>query len=713
MKSISLVLCTASLVFVLLFQGCYTRQAVKGSENYHIDYDTIQAGQYDAGKMWTFDFPPIDYFTKTYGFTPGKEWFDKARLSALRLSTCTASFVSEDGLVMTNHHCARAALDSVNREGEKLMELGFYAAALEEERKASGVYIDQLLVMEDVTEKIQQAFDSGSTDNEKIANCLIRIQEIQKQYSEKYKTSVPQDSMIFKVISFYNGGRFSLYGYKRYTDVRLVYAPEEVMAFFGGDPDNFTYPRYDFDCAFFRVYENDRPLKTANFFRFSQNGAVEGDAVFVIGNPGTTNRLRTVAQLEYLRDFEYPAKLKTYERLNTIYSGHIEKYPEKKLTYLNTIFGIENSRKAINGYLSGLRDPVLMAKKIDFEKKFKEALSKKTTFNTEYKNLWIDISKYQAELADAAQEINALRLRGRYYPKYFSLAADLIDSANISTGKLTESARKIFSQMDFDAELEKQLLAFRLEVMKGALEGKNIAFGKLLAGRTPQQAAEQISHNSFLSSKENSETFLAEPTDSILKSSDPLISFIMAAQEHTKGIERKYNSVYDKLQASVQLLGKAMYEIYGTKIPPDATFSLRIADGTIKTYEYNGTIAPPMTTFYGMYDRYYSFGMKDPWKLPGRWINPPASFKMNTPINFISTTDIIGGNSGSPVVNKDLQVVGLVFDGNIESLPGNFIFDDTKNRTISVHTSGILEALEQIYKTERLVKELRSGKIAR
>ncbi len=324
----------------------------------------------------------------------------------------------------------------------------------------------------------------------------------------------------------------------------------------------------------------------------------------------------------------------------------------------------------------------------------------------------MNIAKYQAELADVTQEINALRLRGRYFPKYLSLTADLIDSANISTGTLTESARKYFSPIDFDAELEKQLLAFRLEVMKGVLQGKNNAFGKLLAGRTPEQAAEQISHNSFLSSKDNSETFLAEPTDSILKSSDPLISFIMATREHTREIQRKYNSIYEKLQASVQLLGKAMYEIYGTQIPPDATFSLRIADGTIKTYEYNGTIAPPMTTFYGMYDRYYSFGMKDPWKLPGRWINPPASFKMNTPINFISTTDIIGGNSGSPVVNKDLQVVGLAFDGNIESLPGNIIFDDTKNRTVSVHTSGILEVLDKIYKTERLVKELQSGKIA-
>ncbi len=711
MRLIPRIFCTAYIILVLLFQGCSTQQTLIGGINSYIDFDTVRAGQYDTGKMWTFDFPPADHFAKTYGFTPGKEWFEKARLSALRLPNCTASFVSEDGLVMTNHHCARAALDSVNREGEQLVELGFYASTLEEERKVCGIYIDQLIVMENVTNEVQQAFDSGSTDSEKIANRLTRIQEIQEQYTEKYKAIAPQDSMIFKVMSFYNGGRFSVYGYKRYTDVRLVYAPEEVMAFFGGKPDNFTYPRYDFDCAFFRVYENNKPLKTGNFFRFSQNGAMEGDAVFVIGNPGATNRLKTVAQLESLRDYGYSTSLKTLERLNTIYSAHVKKYPEKKLKYLNTIFGIENSRKAINGYLGGLRNPVLMAKKRDFEKKFKEAFSKKSDLKTRYGNIWNDIEKYQVELVAITPEFNALKLHGRYFPKYFSLTADLIDTANYSTNMFSESAKKKFSLIDFDTELETQLLVLRLETMKGVFQGKNIALNKLLAGRTPEQAAKQIAQESFLASKERTEALLSEPSDSILASSDPLLSFIITIRERAREVKNKYNKANEKLQASVQLLGKAMYEIYGTQIPPDATFSLRIADGTVKMYEYNGTVAPPMTTFYGMYDRYYSFGKRYPWKLPERWINPPASFKMNTPINFISTNDIIGGNSGSPVINKDLQVVGLVFDGNIESLPGNIIYDDTKNRSVSVHTSGILEVLEQIYKAERIVNELRSGRI--
>ena len=702
----------ASVVFVMFYHGCSPQQAIKGDAYNYIDFDTVHAGQYDTGKMWTFDFPPVDYFRKTYGFTPGKEWFEKARLSALRLPNCTASFVSEDGLVMTNHHCARSALDSVNREGEKLAEDGFYAPTLEEERKALGIYIDQLLVMEDVTNEVQKAFEIGSTDNIKIANRLTRIQEIQKQYTEKYKTLTPQDSMIFRVVSFYNGGRFSLYGYKRYTDVRLVFAPEDGIAFFGGDPDNFTYPRYDFDCAFFRVYENGKPLKTANYFRFSQDGAMDGDAVFVIGNPGSTSRLKTIAQLEFLRDFEYPTNLKMYERVGAIYSAYVEKHPEEKFIYLNTIFGIENSRKAVNGYLNGLRDPILMAKKINFEKNFKEAVANKYDRKIQYGDPWSDIAKYQTELAAITPELNALRVRGRYFPKYLSLTADLVDAANSSTGLLPDSIRIKFYPKFFNAEIEKQLFAFRLEIMKRELKGKYQAFDKLLADREPDQAAEQITLNSFFASKEKTDALLAESSDSILKSTDPLISFIVAIEEQARNIQKQYNKVNEKLQASVQVLGKALYEIYGTQIPPDATFTLRIADGTVKTYEYNGTIAPPITTFYGMYDRYYSFGKHAPWKLPERWVHPPVSFNMNTPINFISTNDIIGGNSGSPVINKDLQVVGLIFDGNIESLPGNVIYDDMKNRSVSVHTSGILEGLKQIYKTERIVKELQSGKIA-
>jgi hypothetical protein len=695
----------------LLLIGCSTQQSTRSYVPRYINLDKVQAGQFDTGKMWTFDFPPIDYFSKTYNFTPSKEWFDKARLSTLRLPNCTASFVSEDGLVMTNHHCARSALDSVNREGERLAEAGFYAATLKDERKASNIFIDQLLVMEDVTKEIQQAFESGTTDNSKVANRMAKMQELQMRYSANYKTSAPQDSMVFSIVSFYNGGRYSLYGYKRYTDVRLVYAPEDMMAFFGGDPDNFTYPRYDFDCAFFRVYENGTPLKTANFFRFSQDGVKEGDAVFVIGNPGRTNRLKTVAQLEYLRDVTYPANIEVNEKVGTIYSSYIAAHPEATLKYLNTIYGLENSRKAFTGYLSGLQDPVLMAKKIDFEKKFQNALHEKPLLYKKFGDPWSDIVEYQAKLTALSPEFDALRFHGRNFPKYLSLTADLVHVAIQSKYSIADSTRINFYPSNLTPEVEKRLLAFRLGIMERVLAGKDEAFDKLMGGRTPGQAAEELCIHSVIASKAKTQALLAGNPQAILKSRDPLIEFVVAEQAHLLELQKRYSAVNENIQVCEQMLGNALYEIYGTQIPPDATFTLRIADGIVKGYEYNGTIAPPVTTFYGLYDRYYSFGMKDPWNLSERWMNPPAAFKMNTPMNFVSTNDITGGNSGSPLINKNLEVVGLAFDGNIESLPGDMIFDDTKNRTVSVHSLGLLQGLEQIYKAERIAKELRAGKI--
>ena len=592
-----------SVVVVLVLTGCSTQQATRSDLPGHIDLDKVQAGQFDTGKMWTFDFPPMDYFARTYNFTPSKEWFEKARLSALRLPNCTASFVSEDGLVMTNHHCARSALDSVNREGERLAEAGFYATTLSDERRASNIFIDQLIVIEDVTKEVQEAFDSGTSDNAKVANRLAKMQEIQKRYSTNYKIKAPQDSMVFSVVSFYNGGRYSLYGYKRYTDVRLVYAPEEVMAFFGGDPDNFTYPRYDFDCAFFRVYDNGKPLKTENFFRFSQDGAQDGEAVFVIGNPGRTNRLKTVAQLEYLRDMLYPSSIEMYEKVGTIYSSYITAHPKAKLRYLNTIFGLENSRKAITGYLKGLQDPVLMAKKKDFEKKFQNALTGKPALVKKYGDPWSDIAKYQADLSTLYPQFDALRFRGRIFPRYLSLTADLVTIANKSKESIADSTRKKFYPSNLNPEIEKQLLAFRLSIMERALAGRDAAFDKLMAGRTPEQAAEDLSTNSIIASKEKTQALLAGTPAAILTSNDPLIAFVVAEQSHVKELQNKYDDISEKLQAGEQILGNAMYEVYGTQIPPDATFTLRIADGVVKGYGYNGTIAPPVTTFYGLYDR--------------------------------------------------------------------------------------------------------------
>jgi hypothetical protein len=704
----------AFIISLFIVAGCSSQQTIMKS--YERDsYEWVKAGKFDTGKMWTFDFPPTKYFEEEYKFTPSNEWFEDARLAALRLPGCSASFVSEDGLVMTNHHCIRGSLDKVNKEGENLPENGFFAATLEEERKVPNLYVDQLILIEDVTADVKAAFESGTSDEEKVANRKSKISEIEKSYNEK-------TGLICNVITFFNGGRYSLYGYKRYTDVRLVFAPETQIGYYGGDYDNFTYPRYNIDVAFYRVYnEEGNPLKSENYFKWKNEGVNEGEIIFVIGNPGRTSRLNTVAQLEFNRDYAYPYTLTLLSNLVKVYSSFLANNPDKKLEYQSRLFGFSNSQKAYTGYLGGLRDPYLMAKKKDFEKTFKNAVFSKPDLKAKYGSTWDDIADIQADKSKIFYELNAYMLKGFGRSIYFSIAADLVEFAHqlqmpedkrgprYKGGALDTLKMKFYPK--FESELENATLEFQLEQMKTAFSNKNNAFNKLIGGKSPKAAAADLLNQSILTSKESVEALLEKSPEEILNSTDPFVSFVVETQEKANELRKTYTALQRNEAAKVQPLGNAMYDIYGTTFPPDATFTLRIADGVVKSYEYNGTIAPVITTFYGMYDRYFSFKGKSDWDLPERWKNPPATFDLSTPVNFISTADIIGGNSGSPLINKNLEVVGLAFDGNMESLPGNFIFDDTKNRTIAVHTAGIIEAMEDIYNAQRIVDELLNGKI--
>ena len=712
----SIRLLSASLLLALLLQGCTTSQVTTPERSALRGIDTVKAGLFDTGKMWTFDYPPTDYFARTYNFTPDATWFERARLSALRVPGCTASFVSEDGLVFTNHHCARGAVDAVNREGENLPETGFYAATLAEERKVPRYYADQLVLIEDVTEEIQKAFDRGATDDERIANRTQAIASVEQRYRQS-------TGLNCNVVTFYNAAKFSLYGYKRYTDVRLVFAPETMVAYFGGDPDNFTYPRYDLDISFFRVYDdNGQPLKASNYFRWSLGGAAENEPVFVIGNPGQTNRLYTVAQLEYQRDVSYPTNFFLLDNLVRIYSGFIEKHPDKKLKYQTRLFGASNSQKLYIGRLTGLNDPILMAKKMDFERTLKAAVAAKPALHATYSPVWNEIERLQSEKRAIFPELNALTMKGLGRSQYFGLASDLVDAAlqlklpeaqraRQYKGEALDSVKRRMVLADLEPELEREFLSLQLTVMASNLGGGNPSLNALLKGRTPEQATGALLQETVLGDKDKVMALLNGNPDAILNSTDPFISFVAKTVDRARDLRTQYTEMNAREQARVQMLGKAMFDIYGTSIPPDATFTLRIADGVVKGMPYNGTIAPFSTTFYGMYDRYYSFGKQDPWNLPERWLNPPASFDKSTPFNFSSTNDIIGGNSGSPIVNKNLQIVGIAFDGNIESLPNHVIYSEDRMRCVGVHSSGILEALEDIYKADRIVKELKAGKI--
>lgn len=679
-------------------------------------YENVKAGTFDNGKMWTFDFPPIKYFETEYNFSPSAEWFENARLAALRLPGCSASFVSEDGLVMTNHHCIRNALDQVNREGENLPENGFFAQTLEEERKVPNLYIDQLVLIEDVTEQVKSAFEAGKTDEEKVQRRQDKIRELEREYSKK-------TGLICNVVTFFNGGKYSMYGYKRYNDVRLVFAPETQIAYYGGDYDNFTYPRYDLDVAFYRVYdENGKPLKSKNYFKWNKEGAKEGDLIFVIGNPGRTNRLFTIAQLNFLRDYSYPYQLDMLKGLVDIYSDYLKKHPDKKLKYQSMLFGFSNSLKAFTGYHGGLKDPYLMAKKIDFEQNFRNTINSNPTLKSKYGKIWEEIAEYQKQKSKYFYKVNAMNIRARGVKSlYFQIAADLYEFAEQMKlpdekraprfkDSVLANTKQRFLPKDIDREIQLALLILQLKDMQRAFGNELKPLNTLIAGLSPDEAATKLDNSTIVFNNEEVSKLLDNP-DAIFNSQDPFIRFVIETKKYSDELTKKYQEIQQKEQAKVQLLGNAIFDVYGTSLPPDATFTLRISDGVVKGYEYNGTIAPPITTFYGMYDRYYSFKGYQDWDLPEKWKNPPAEFDLSTPYNFVSTADIIGGNSGSPLVNKNLEVVGLAFDGNIESLPGNFIFDDTKNRTVAVHTAGMTEALLDIYGAKRIVDELLNGKI--
>ena len=689
--------------------------SAQGNESW-LNLDTVKAGKYDTGKMWTFDYPPKAYFEKEYNFDPSDKWLDNVRMSALRFANyCSASFVSADGLVMTNHHCGRESVAEVTKKGEDLFDNGFYAKTLADERPVPGLYVDQLVMIKDITSDIQSAIDSGKTPEEKVANEKKAISEIEKKEGEATKLRI-------QVVKLFNGGKYSLYGYKRYTDVRLVFSPEAALGYFGGDNDNFTYPRYDLDCNFFRVYENGKPLKTEHYFHWSPQGAEPGEPVFVVGNPGHTDRLKTVSQLEYMRDIQYPRTLDLLDELINVYSKVIEEHPERKAELQNRLFGFSNSQKAYTGMLKGLRDPILMQKKIDFEKNFKDAVDAKPDLKAKYGDLWDKIATTQNELRKVSNKSFALTLNPFLSSKYFIFAEQAVKLANeLKLPEAQRSEQYKGAELDstineivpaeFDKAMDREMLKDQIDRMIRYLGTSDVNVKEMTAGRRGYEAVDYMLGNSILTSPSKFEDVAKQGADAILNSSDPFIYFIVHSKDTRDELDKKVKSITSDETTYSQELGKALFEVYGTSIPPDATFTLRISDGVVKGYPYNGTIAPPFTTFYGLYNRYYSFDKKYPYELPKEWQNPPADFKLETPMDFVSTNDIIGGNSGSPVINEKAQIVGLAFDGNIESLPGNFIFTTETNRTVAVHSAGMLEAIKDLYKATRLSDELKTGKM--
>lgn len=661
----------------------------------------------EFGTMWTFDAPPLAYWKERYGFEPDQPWLDHVRLSAVRIPGCSASIVSAQGLVLTNHHCARACVAGVSPTDTNYVEVGFAALAARDEKKCPGMWADQLQSIEDVTEAVRRR-STGATATLQTQGRAAAIDSIQS-------TCRASTQLNCEVVTLFNGSVFSLYRFKRYDDIRLVMAPEEKIAFYGGDPDNFTYPRYDLDMALLRIYEGDQPLRPREFLRWNSNGAAENEVVFVVGNPGSTGRMLTVAQMEYLRDVTYPAQLAALERQRAILTELSSASPEAARQFHNQLFSISNSHKAISGYLRGLQDTLIMRRKREFERDFRSRITRNPALRAQFGAAWDAI-------ATALREQRTFALQARWHTygggTLFNWAGALVrlpaesvkhDSLRLMPyrGPGLENIRNTLGrEQPVNMALERRLLAAQLAAAQRELPAADPYLRTLLAGRTPEQAAEALLSGTKLADLTARKALLEGGSAAIAGSTDPLIVAARQLDPAFRAVIARQQRIDATISANAAKIGQAMYAAYGRTLPPDATFSIRISDGVVRGYPYNGTLAPWRTSFYGLYARATEMGNKGDFELPRRWDERRGRLTMTTPFNFVSTNDIIGGNSGSPVINRSGEVVGLVFDGNIEMLPNRFIFTDEVSRTVSVHTAGMIEALRKMYDANRIADEL-------
>ncbi len=662
----------------------------------------------EFGTMWTFDAPPLEYWRKTYNFTPDQRWLDHVRLSSVRLPGCSASFVSNRGLVMTNHHCARDCTASSSPPDSNYINTGFTAKTLNEEKKCEGLYVDQLQSIENVTSRIRSAV-TGRTPAEQAGQRSTIINTIQTECGQ-------QTQLTCQVVSLYQGGIYSLYRYRRFSDLRLVMAPEGDIAFFGGDPDNFTFPRYDLDLTLLRVYENGQPFVPTNFLKWSANGAVENELVFVVGNPGSTGRLNTLAQMEYLRDVSYPATLGNYKRSLGIYRELAKSDTASIRRYQNNVFSLENSQKAVTGYRVGLVDTTSMATKRAFEREFRQRIAADPRLAAEYGGTWDAIAAAQRELGTFNPQLRYQSFSGG--STLLTMAAQLVripaegvkpsaDRLAAYRGAALENLKtQLGRDVPIDIPFERMALAAQFRAAQSELSPADPFLRLALAGRSPDEAARALVSGTRVGDAAFRKSLVDGGAAAIASSTDPLIVFARGVDP----LNRTQALRADKLNAIItgnsEKIGQALYAAYGTALPPDATFTLRISDGIVKGFPMNGTIAPYKTTFYGLYARSAEFDNKDPFKLPPRWVERRNNLDLATPFNFVSTNDIIGGNSGSPVINRNGEVVGLIFDGNIESLPNRFLFTSEVARSVSVHSKGMTEALRKVYDGGRIADEL-------
>lgn len=655
--------------------------------------------------MWLFNNIPRKYLKDTYGFDATGQWADRLMRSCVRFNSGgSASFVSSNGLVLTNHHVGAETLHKLTTKERNIYEDGFLARSLEEELKAPDLELNQLLSIEDVTEQVNQGITDQLTTEAAATKRRANITAIEE-------ASLKETGLRSNVITLYGGGQYHLYRFKRFTDVRLVFAPEAAIAFFGGDADNFEYPRYCLDCCIFRVYEDGQPAKTPDFLKWSQNGPAEQELVFVAGNPGRTSRIYTTDALKYQRDHRMPYVLDFLRRREILLQQFSLAGPEEAQRARDELFGIQNSRKAYTGMLQGLQDPAVMQEKAEREQQLLAAIKadpKLASYADAYQAI-VEVQQQRKATLGTGVSLNT---------QLFSLAHTIVqlvaEDAKPSSERLAayrESSRdslelQLFSTAPIFPDLEQALLGdlmARLCELRGA---DDPLCQDILDGKSPLERAALCVNGTQLLDVDFRKKLVEGGLEAVKSSSDPMIQLAWKVDEEMRREEKEAETLAEKERQAYAKIAAALFAIQADSTYPDATFSLRLAFGTVKGYQENGKEIPAMTTMKGAFQHEEKHKGEEFFELPSSWKQAENRIPETTPFNFVCTADIIGGNSGSPVVNKDLELVGLIFDGNIQSLVADYMYTDKQGRSVSVHSSAIRDALRYVYSADDLANSL-------
>jgi len=660
--------------------------------------------------MWTYDNPPLNELKERHGFEPTKEWLDRVQLASVRfMDGGSGSFVSPAGLMITNHHVGLGCIQNVSSAENDYVKNGFYAPTRDKEAACPGYEVNVLTAMEDVTARVLGAVKPQMSDAEAREARKAATAVIENECSERTKLRCD-------VVSLYQGGEYQLYRYKKYTDVRLVFAPEQSMAFFGGDPDNFTFPRHDLDICLVRAYESGKPVQPVSYLRWTAKGVSEGDLVFVSGHPGSSSRLETMARLEYLRDLAWPFRLGMFKRRLAALHAYAASGDEQKRRALDQIFGLENAQKAVAGYHAALLDTTAMARKTDQEKALRAKVAGDQGLAQSLGDPWSTVAAIQAKLAPKAMDA---RLVGFGGSQLLGIAGQIVQYVievkkpnqtryeEYVDANLDSLRNALLSPAPIHADLEQVTLADQLQLALDKL-GPDHAFVKAaLGGKTPAEAAKAVVAGTKLQATDLRKALLEGGEAAVLASSDTMIVLARRLDPLAREIRRFLEDEIDApTTRAMETIAQARFQVYGRTLPPDATFTLRLSYGAVNGFPAEGTTVAPFTTFYGLFDRSLAHGGKAPWALAPRWQQKLAAIDGSVPLNFVSTNDIIGGNSGSPVVDRAGDFVGIIFDGNIQSLAWNYYFSDEQGRSVAVDGRGILEALRKVYAADALVGEL-------